>query len=196
MSNEVIAAVSYGMGGDAIDSAASSGGGEDYFVARLKAKKVDTLNSVYNWDQLQQIVDDVCAARRKNPAVKIVLSGDSLGDNELGDLLVAFEQAGIQIDLIAGFQGSEWGKHTSITENCKRALIIFNPNWIETMGLGDYALPLVIPPTAADIYDGIWHLGNNGKTWVRYVELNVPHPGDWGQAQDLAFNEIMKLQAA
>lgn len=194
--NEVWALGSYGMGGKAIDEAASSGGGEDYFVSRQKAIGIKTLNSPYNWDQIATIAAD--ALQIVPMTARLALYGDSLGDNELGDLLAMLEAKRI-IDLICGFQGSTWGRHTSITDNCKRALIIFNPVGIETGFLGDYALPLVVPPIVAageSLYDGKWRLGNNGKTWVRYVQIEAPHPDDWGVAQDLAFAEIKALQTA
>ena len=192
--------ISYGMGGDAIDAAASSGGGEDYLKARCKKlPNVHTVNSVYQWSDTQQRYNDVRAIKRANPSAKIVLVGDSLGDNEIGDDLAYLEQAGIEVDLVCGFQGSVWGKHTQITANCKRALIIFNPVWLETMGLGDYPLPLVKPPILKDgesLFDGKWRTGNDGKTQVRYVQIEAPHPDDWGLAQDLAFHEIAALAKA
>lgn len=190
--------ISYGMGGDSIDRAASSGGGEDYLKARCQAAKIDTLNSVYNWYMLQQIVNDVMGAKKKNPASKIGLVGDSLGDNELGDLLAALE-GHLEIDYIGGFQGSVWGKHTQITDNCKRATIIYNPVWIETAGLGDYPLPCVVMPAveAGGAWnDGKWRLGNNGKTWVRYIQIQAPHPDDWGIAQDIVFRDLKQYVGA
>lgn len=200
MSGETVVVISYGMGGDAIDKPASGGYGEDYLKARVqKLPGTDTLRSVYNWYQTQQIVDDIRAVKRANPKAKIAIGGDSLGDNELGDIVAALAEIGIEVDLIFGFQGSEWGKHTKITANVKRALIIFNPVGIETGWLGAYALPLVEPPVVAegeDLYDGKWRTGNGGKTQVRYVPIQAPHPDDWGDAQNIAFQEIEQLAKA
>lgn len=190
--------ISYGMGGKAIDWAASNGGGEDYLKARCNKVKINTLNSVYNWYMLQQIVDDLRKAKRANPSCKVGLVGDSLGDNELGDLCADLEGV-MEIDYIGGFQGSVWGKHTYITPNCKRATIIYNPCWIATGGLGDFPLPLVTPAPveAGGVWnDGKWRLGNNGKTWVRYVQIEAPHPDDWGVAQDLVFADLKQYVGA
>lgn len=193
---DTYAFVSYGMGGDAIDKAASNGGGEDYLVTRLKKIGVKTSNSPYNWYQTQAIVDDIL--RLVPPTAKIALGGDSLGDNELGDIVQALKGHRL-VDLIFGFQGSEWGKHTSISDNVHRAIIIFNPIGIETAFLGSYALPLDIPPVVPEgqnLYDGRWYLGNNGKTWVRYVQIEAPHPDDWGEAQDIAYSAVKQLVGA
>jgi hypothetical protein len=193
---EVCVAVSYGMGGDSIDRIASNGGGEDYLVSRLKQQKINTLNSVYNWDQTQKIVEDLAVAAKRK--AKIAAVGDSLGDNELGDIVHSLKSAGIAVDFIGGFQGSEWGKHTSISDNVKRALIIYNPIPWETFGLGCFPLPLDAPPAipvGQSLYDGAWRLGNNGKTWVRYVQIKALHPDDWGMAQDIVFAELKQLQA-
>lgn len=199
MSDSTFVLVSYGMGGDSIDRVASNGGGEDYLKARCdKLTGVNTVNSVYQWSDTQRRFDDVRRIKHLNPAAKIALGGDSLGDNELGDDVAYLEQVGIEVDLIFGFQGSEWGKHTQITANVKKALIIYNPNAIMTAGLGAYALPLVEPPVVApgeSLYDGKWRTGNGGKTQVRYVQIEAPHPDDWGVAQDLAFAEIKLLAA-
>jgi hypothetical protein len=191
--------ISYGMGGDWIDKAASGGYGEDYLRDRCKKIGVNTLNSVYQWSDTQRRFDDVRRIKHINPTAKIALGGDSLGDNELGDDVAALAQIGIEVDLIFGFQGSEWGKHTQITPNVKRALIIYNPNVIMTAGLGAYALPLVEPPVVAtgeSLYDGKWRVGNGGKTQVRYVQIEAPHPDDWGVAQDIAYHEILQLSKA
>jgi len=194
---EVCVSISYGMGGDSIDRAAASGGGEDYLAARCKKAGINTLNSVYNWYQVQNIFNDLHAAKKRG--AKIAAVGDSLGDNELGDIVHSLKQAGTEVDFIGGFQGSEWGKHTSISDNVKRALIIYNPKCWQTFGLGCYALPLDVPPhvpAGHSLYDGKWYLGNNGKTWVRYVQIEAPHPDDWGLAQDLVFAELKQLQKA
>jgi hypothetical protein len=189
---DTYALVSYGMGGKAIDESASGGGGEDYLVARLEAIGVKTINSPYNWYQTQTIVDDVLQVIPKD--ARIALVGDSLGDNELGDILAALKGRRT-IDLIGGFQGSEWGKHTTIPGDCAKAIIIYNPNVLMTGGLGAYALPLDVPPDVPSLYDGRWYTGNNGKTQVRYVQIEAPHPDDWGEAQDIVFSAIKQLAA-
>ncbi len=194
--NEVYAIGSYGMGGKAIDEAASSGGGEDYLVGRLKSVGIKTINSPYNWYQTATIVAD--ATQIVPITAKLALFGDSLGDNELGDILAELEGKRVA-DLIVGFQGSEWGRHTTIPDNCKKAVIIYNPDAFETAGLGAYPLPLDVPPIVPEgqsLYDGTWRTGNNGKTLVRYVQIQAPHPDDWGMAQDIGFSEIKQLAAA
>jgi hypothetical protein len=190
----VAGTISYGMGGDSIDRMASNGGGEDYLMARLKAKGINTLGSVYQWSDTQLRFD----ALRKLPATtKKFGVGDSLGDNELGDDVQALKEVGVVMDFIGGFQGSEWGKHTSISDNVRYACLIYNPNVFETAALGAFPLPLDVPPTdipSGNLYDGGWYLGNNGKTWVRYVQIEAPHPDDWGLAQDIVYDDIIKLQ--
>ncbi len=67
------------------------------------------------------------------------------------------------------------------------------------MGLGAYPLPLDVPPVVPpgqNLYDGRWRTGNNGKTQVRYVQIEAPHPDDWGEAQDIVFAEIRRLAAS
>ncbi len=190
--------ISYGMGGKAIDWSASNGGGEDYLKDRCRKAGMNTLNSVYNWYMTQQIVDDSLRFKRLNPTAKFGFVGDSLGDNELGDVAAALN-GHMEIDYIGGFQGSVWGKHTSIPANVKRATIIYNPCWIATGGLGDYPLPLVVPAPveAGGVWnDGKWRLGNNGKTWVRYVQIEAPHPDDWGVAQDIVFHDLKQYVGA
>jgi hypothetical protein len=186
--------VSYGMGGDAIDKAASSGGGEDYLVSRLKAKGIDTLGSVYQWSDTQARFNAFMSVPKTDPIFDV---GDSLGDNVLGEDAAALKQAGRTLDFLGGFQGSEWGEHTSISDNVRYAVLIYNPNALMTAGLGAYPLPLDVPPTniaSGNLYDGGWYLGNNGKTWVRYVQIEAAHPDDWGLAQDIVYDDIIKLQ--
>jgi hypothetical protein len=187
--------VSFGLGGSGVDDAASGGYGENYLVKRLRATKgVDVMRSPYTWDAAQDRYDDILKFPR---ADKVALVGDSLGDNALGSDLENLEGKR-DVDFIGGFQGSVWGQHTSVSDNCKRAILIFNPVWFQTAGLGDYPLPLDVPPvvTVGSLYDGRWRLGNNGKTWVRYVQIEAPHPDDWGLAQDIIYNELKTLAAS
>jgi hypothetical protein len=190
----VAGTVSYGMGGDAVDRAASDGGGEDYLVSRLKAKGIDTLGSVYEWSDTQARFD---ALRKLPVSTKKFIVGDSLGDNVIGEDVHALQQEGVVVDFIGGFQGSEWGEHTTISDNVRYAVIVYNPNVFETAGLGAYPLPLDVPPVVPegrDLYDGHWYLGNNGKTWIRYVQIAAPHPDDWGLAQNIVYDDIIKLR--
>jgi|GEM_PF-3008312 hypothetical protein len=189
-------AISFGLGGSAVDDAISGGYGENYLVRRCRAlPNADVMNSPYEWSDAQKIYDDIM---RHPPTDRFALVGDSLGDNELGDILAALKGRRT-VDLIGGFQGSEWGKHTTIPDNCRKAILIFNPIWFETMGLGAYPLPLDVPPVVPpgqNLYDGRWRTGNNGKTQVRYVQIEAPHPDDWGEAQDIVFAEIRRLAAS
>jgi len=197
--SEVDLTVSFGMGGSSVDDAASGGYGENYLVRRCHAvPHINVMRSPYTWDAAQARFDDIRAAKKKNPSARIAMVGDSLGDNALGSDLKNLESAGIGVDFIGGFQGSVWGQHTSVGVNCKRAMLIFNPYFWQTAGLGDFPLPLVYPPDVKkgeSLYDGKWRLGNRGQTWVRYVQIEAPHPDDWGLAQDIIFAELKQLAA-
>jgi hypothetical protein len=188
--------ISFGLGGSVVDDSASGGYGENYLIKRLRAvPNTDVMSSPYVWSAGQSRFDDIMRFPKTD---KIAMVGDSLGDNALGSDLHNLEGKRA-VDFIGGFQGSVWGQHTSVSSNCRRALLVFNPVWWQTAGLGDYPLPLDSPPTVADgesLDDGKWRLGNNGNTWVRYVQIEAPHPDDWGLAQDIIFSEIKQLAGA
>ncbi len=96
-------AISFGLGGSAVDDAISGGYGENYLVRRCRAlPNADVMNSPYEWSDAQKIYDDIM---RHPPTDRFALVGDSLGDNELGDILAALKGRRT-VDLIGGFQGS------------------------------------------------------------------------------------------
>lgn len=147
--------VSYGLGGQAFDPA----GGEVALVAKIAALGVNCGDSPYLYSDVQTIVNGILAA----PAgTKIILGGDSLGANNAPYIATAL-LGKRKIDYMFGFQPSVWGYHGTVTENVVEYLCIYNPNWLETFGLGDYPWPVA---------DG------NKITKGRYIMNSDPHPGD------------------
>src|SRR5580704_818193 len=121
--------VSFGLGGAAIDPVT----GESALVARLKAIGVDTRQSPYAWSDIQAIADDILATPE---GVKIAVGGDSLGANEAPAIAQAV-RAKKGLDLLFGFQRSQYGVQVAVPRNVIKAVNVFNPVWIETAGLGD-----------------------------------------------------------
>lgn len=160
--------ISYGMGGVAFDPPA----GERQLVSRLKAIKVNTHKSPYEWSDINNIALEV----GKIPIIeKIIVGGDSLGANEAPHIAKLVKR---NIDLLFGFQPSQWGEHVQIPSNVKDAWCIYNPAWAETMGLGNY--PWSLEP-------------GNHTTRLHLIPIHMPHPGDWGVAQDIIYKAIKQL---
>jgi hypothetical protein len=169
---QVRAWISFGMGGQSFDPAS----GETYLVARLKAIGVDTRNSPYQWSDIYTIIDDV----KKTPkGIKVAIGGDSLGANEAPAIAVGV--GNFPIDYLFGFQRSEYGEQVAVPKNVLVAESIYNPIWIETLGLGDD------PWSLAD---------GNTTTKLTNTPMTVVHPDDWGDAQDIVYKAIKELQGA
>ena len=166
--------ISYGLGGAAIDPAS----GEQQLVARLKAIGVHCSNSPYSWNDLQTIVDQILAAPH---GIKLIVGGDSLGANEAPAIAKAV-QGKRNIDFLFGFQRSQWGvEQCGVPSNVVEALSIYNPIWIETLGLGDDP----------------WTLeAGNDTTKLTNVPMEAAHPDDFGAAQDMVFDRIKAIIGA
>ena len=121
--------VSYGLGGTVFDPAS----GELQLVGRLKEIGVHTGSSPYQWSDIQTIVDEILKAPKD---AKIIVGGDSLGANEAPQIAQAL-LGHRTIDYLFGFQRSEYGVQVDVPKNVLVATSIWNPSWIETMGLGD-----------------------------------------------------------
>lgn len=120
--------VMYGMGGAPLDPA----GGEPLMVQKLAALGINVGASPYLWTDTQVIADAIMAA----PAdAKIIIGGDSLGACSTPLIAAAF-LGKRTIDYIFAFQPSVYGNNVAITANVLRARCIYNPDFIETLGLG------------------------------------------------------------
>ena len=127
---QAFAFVSYGMGGAALDPA----GGEVALVAKIKALGVDVGASPYLYTDTQTIADAILAT----PAGSvIILGGDSLGANNAPFIATSIRTKR-GIDYLFGFQPSLWGLHSTVPKSVVECLCIYNSNWLETFGLGDY----------------------------------------------------------
>jgi len=163
---------SYGLGGVAFDPAS----GERQLVARCKAAGFNPMGSPYQWSNIQTIVNEILLTPK---TVKIAVGGDSLGANEAPAIAAALVGKR-DIDLLFGFQRSEYGEQVAVPANVIKAVNVYNPVWIETMGLGD---------------DPWTRFPGNTRTLLRTIPLEVAHPDDWGQAQDIVFSYIKALAA-
>ena len=162
--------VSFGLGGAVIDPAS----GEALLIQRLKAIGVDTRDSPYAWDDFNEIIADILATPHD---VKIAVGGDSLGANEAPAIAQAVRQKK-GIDLLFGFQRSEYGVQVVVPANVIKAVNVYNPIWIATVGLGDDP----------------WTLeAGNTRTVIRSIPIEAAHPGDFGVAQDIVFTYIKQL---
>ena len=65
----------------------------------------------------------------------------------------------------------------AVPENVKLAMCIYDPYWIDTLGLGQAHYELV----------------PNTGTKLITIQHRSRHPDDWGWAQDQVFNQIKSL---
>lgn len=159
--------IMYGMGGAAFDPA----GGERTLVKLLNDIGIKTAQSPYQYSDIQKIVDAIHADKSD----KIIIGGDSLG---ACNTPYAAQYCGRHVDYIFGFQPSIYGAHVPVTPNVKEAHCIYNPNFIETFGLGAYK----------------WELApGNKQTRLLITEHHAPHPDDWGWSQQLVLHEIKRI---
>jgi len=165
--------VSFGLGGAVFDPAT----GEAMLVQRLKAIGVDTRGSPYAWSDFNTIIADILATP---DSIKIAAGGDSLGANEAPAIAQAVRQKK-GIDVLFGFQRSEYGVQVAIPANVIKAVNVYDPIWLETGGLGDD------PWTLED---------GNKRTVLRTIPIEAAHPDDFGVAQDIVFTYIKQLAGA
>jgi hypothetical protein len=113
-------------------------------------------------------------------------AGDSLGAGSSGQYPGDIKGA---VNYAAGFQPSDYDNRTTkdaqgnpiqiIAANIVRAHCIFDPNWIDTIGLGQTQ----------------WATAHGAKTILSNTKHPGAHPDDWGYSQDMVFNEIQGLSA-
>lgn len=142
------------------------------FKTRLEALGAETI--LVNWSHRQEVYNFLDSANGFR-----ALAGDSLGAGSAaqyaGDL-----KGGV--DFVAGFQPSAYDErshsgHITVAANVARAHCIYDPVWIDTMGLG-YSQYITAP---------------GAKTILLVTQHRGAHPDDWGYSQDLIFYEIKKL---
>jgi hypothetical protein len=161
----------YGQFGAALDPS----GGQAVLTQKIAALGVNVGSSPYQWTDTQIIAD----AMKALPADSMVfLEGDSLGASSV--LLVASAFNGTRkIDCCFGIQPSVYGQDVPITPNLDYAVCFYDPNWIETLGLGARQ----------------WELAaGNTITKLSNVPFNHAHPGDDDPTiQTLVLNEIKAI---
>jgi lysozyme family protein len=161
--------ISFGMGGASLDPA----GGEAYLVQRCQAIGIDTRHSPYQWNDLQTIANDISLSN-----TKVIVGGDSLGANSAPHIAALTKN---NIDLLFGFQPSNWGEKVLVPANVAVAVCIYNPVWFETLGMGNYP----------------WALAEgNHRTKLIVYPIEAPHPDDIGHSQDIVFNYIKEIHSA
>ena len=157
----VFAWISYGLGGQVLDPA----GGEVLLTQKIKALGVNVGSSPYLYSDVQTICDEILTTPEGSV---IIVGGDSLGANNAPYIATAI-RAQRGVDYLFGFQPSVWGYHSEIPPSVVTALCIYNPNWVETFGLGDYPWPLMAGNTRTK--------GARGRPDI-YMTNSDPHPGD------------------
>lgn len=150
------ACVMFGLGGAMFDPA----GGEVVLCKKIAALGVDIAASPYQETDQDKIVAVLTAAHAKGH--KIIIGGDSLGANNTPAVAAAVREI-MGVDYIFGFQPSLYGAHNQITPNVIQARCIYNPDWLETGGLGAYAWEL---------------MEGNSRTKLSIITANDFHPGD------------------
>ena len=153
MTRPVIGRGMYGMWGPVTDH------GEVEFSQKVRALGVDIAGSPYRDYQVDQIVADFTAA----PAGSILLLwGSSLGANNCP--VVASYAPNIVINGMWGFQASLYGSQVPIPSNVLYAHEAFNPNWIETGGLGAYQWVKAAGNAVTSLYTTPTSDGHPGET--------------------------------
>lgn len=165
--------VSYGLGGRELDPA----GGEVLLCQKIKALGINIGSSPYLYSDTQLIASQILATPEGSV---IILGGDSLGANNAPYIATSIRSKR-GIDYLFGFQPSVWGYHSTVPKSVVEALCIYNPNWIETVGLGDYPWPAE---------------SGNTRTKIRYIQTSDPHPGDNDVAmQNVILADIKRIVA-
>jgi hypothetical protein len=158
----------YGMFGQLADPANFKG-----FCDRVAALGVNIMDSPYRDYDTQKIVDQIMQC----PAdANILVFGASLGANNSPVIGMALN-GHRKVDGIWGFQASLYGARVAITPNVQFAHEAYNPNVIETGGLG--ALQ--------------WTIAPDNKTTKLVITTNSDfHPGDYDVAVQNMFLDDMK----
>lgn len=161
MTNKV--AIIYGMGGESLDPAA----GERYLYERLEATKKFTCQ-LFHWRDRQAIYEFLKSADFR------AIIGDSMGAS--WGPVYAGDLAPTEVDYVAGFQPSIYAMPTTtVPTNVQTAHCIRDPYWIDTAGLG-YAN---------------WVAADPKRTRLEITEIRAAHPDDYGEAQNIVFDEII-----
>jgi hypothetical protein len=159
----------YGMWGPVTDP------GEAEFCQKVAALGVDIGASPYrDYD-----VNTIVAAINVLPSgVCVLVWGSSLGANNSP---VVGSYTNRTIDGMWGFQASLYGAQVPITSNVKFAHEVYNPNLLETGGLGAYQWQVAAGNRRTNLY-----------TSVRY-DL---HPGETESAQAMFLAEMKRVIGA
>ena len=108
---------------------------------------------------------------------EVFYAGDSCGANRAAWVAEAVYPRKIRGMYL--IQPSYWcnAGEPPIGDNVEEVIVWYS-SWLTTGGLGVYKPPLKEMPRVANVYDGNWHVGNGGKTRVRYIYRNWAHPDD------------------
>lgn len=148
--------------------------GEQLLVQRLTAAGFDCGEGPYQWDDRQKAYDFMHGYI--GPRIYI---GDSLG---AGAAATYPADVPGQVEYAGGFQPSDYdanavrGKIT-VARNVIRAHCVSDPVWADTLGLGNAE----------------YTQAPDAKTIVLVTEARSIHPDDWGTAQDLIYNDVIKI---
>lgn len=159
----------YGMFGQVADP----GDAERAFCQRVASLGVNIGNSPYRDYQCGDIAKAIASLPESD---LVFVWGDSLGANNSPWVGAAVSR---RIDGIWGFQASVWGAQVPVTANVHFAHEAYNPNWIETFGLGAYA----------------WTLAQGNRTTKLVLTTNNDlHPGDYdGTVQDMFLADMKSI---
>jgi hypothetical protein len=130
-----------------------------------------------NWAERQEVYNFV-----KGWLSTLAYFGDSLGAGSAGEYPGDIKR---EVDFAGGFQPSRYDDRTrtdpvtdkpvqTIAPNIIRAHCIYDPHFLDTMGLGCAS----------------WKITPGSKTILLVTEHRGAHPDDWGYSQDLLFNEF------
>ncbi len=161
-------ALFYGMGGAAIEYWAT---GERMLRTRLEGQGADV--KLMNWNDRQDAYDFM----RNFDGIRIYC-GDSLGAGSAAQYPGDIKGP---VHFVGGFQPSRYDARASwgyipVAANVQKAWAIYNPHWLQTIGLGNARYKASSPKTA-----------------LKNIPHDAPHPDDWGWSQDLFFNEIKAI---
>lgn len=158
----------YGQWGPVTDS------GEREFTAKVAELGVDIKGSPYRDYDVNAIVAEISSL----PAdATILVWGSSLGANN-SPVVGAYTHR--RIHGMWGFQASLYGSQVAITPNVLFAHEVYNPLWIETMGLGAYE----------------WVVAKGNTVTNLYVSKRYDlHPGETEQSQAMFLGEMQRVIA-
>jgi hypothetical protein len=166
MSSNIYGFGIYGMGGQLTDP------GEERFTHMVKTLGVDIKGSPYRDYDIQTILDTINKLPEDS---KIILWGSSLGANNCPYVASLTDR---QIDGMWGFQASTYGMHHPITKNVKFAHEVYNPNWVQTLGMGAYK----------------WTLAKDNKLTNLYVSVRYDfHPGETLEVENMFLREMRRV---